>query len=115
MVFITPLIPNCDLFQFVTKVVYVSDEPVNLSPAASVMNAMEISADSKPIKLTATPQTDMPRSPSIDEINSALFLHRIACYALRLHDVDEAFQIPASPQPKTTVLVDTGNLKPSGV
>ncbi len=81
MVCITLLFPNCDFYQFVTKVVYVSDKPVILSPAASVMNAMEISADSQVTQLTASPQAGLPRSPSIDEINSALFLHRITCYA----------------------------------
>ncbi len=71
MVCITLRFPNCDFYQFVTKVVYVSDEPVKLSSAASVMNAMEISADSQPIQLTASPQADMPRSTSIDENKSA--------------------------------------------
>ncbi len=115
MVCITPLFPNCNFYKFVARVVCVSDKSVKLSSAASVMNVMEITADSQPIQLIATPQADMPRSPSINEINSALFLHRIACYALRLHDVDEAFQIPASPLPINVVPSDAGKLKPSGL
>ncbi len=79
------------------------------------MNAMEISADSQVTQLTASPQADMPRSPSIDENSSELFLHCITCYALRLHAVDETFQIPASSLPINVVPSDAGKLKPSGL
>ncbi len=79
------------------------------------MNVMEITADSEPIQLTTSPQADMPRSPSIDESSSELFLHRITCYALRLHAVDEVLQIPASSLPINVVPSDAGKLKPSGL
>ncbi len=115
MVCITPLFPNCDFYKFVARVACVSDKPVKLSPAASVTNAMEISTDSQVTQLTASPQAGLPRSPSIDENSSELFLHRITCYALRLHAVDEVLQIPASSLLINVVPSDAGKLKPSGL
>ncbi len=82
MVYIAELFPTCNFYQFVANVACVSDKLAKVLSAASVMNAMESSADSQVNELTASPQADMPRSPSIDENSSALFLHRITCYAL---------------------------------
>ncbi len=79
--------PNCNFYQFVANVDCVSDKPVKLSPAASVMKAMEISADSQVTQLTTSPQAGMPRSPSIDENSSELFcivLHAMHCDCMLL-------------------------------